>query len=333
MSYLKARHGKNDNTLSYIVEKTIECTPVGAMLKDLEKNSTEEYVKNGKKRFKIKLPRDKNGNIKLTDAQIAALEFALKVVAISLLFSITDKLTQVAVKKFSINKIEKTVSNKAMAEYLDSELKRLRDKHQPPKYKICSKKDFKNTNQAIQIFSSFFGRKTGDFFKTIADVAWDELLKFSILPYTLKKLLKYFAPKLAYYIGGQGIMVLLSDIIFTPLKILFGKYGIKIGTGEIYLHLFEYDGQYLEMGLAMTPHGWRLVNARAFFMQNVKDINDDPLLQKIGADKYVLVGFKIEDPPVSAYAPTKEEIDKYVTKFSSMTSKQLDKELKKFASK
>lgn len=331
MSYLKVRRGKDDQTLSYIVEKTIECTQVGAMLKDLEKNNIEEYVKNGKKRIKIKIPRDENGNIKLNDAQIAAIDFALKVIAISLLFSITDKLTHMAVKKFSINKIEKTVSNKAMREYLDSELKRLRDKHQPPKYKICSEEDFKNANQAIKVFSSFFGRKTGDFFKTIADVAWDELLKLNILPYIFKKLLKYFAPKIAYYVGGN--MVVLSDIIFTPLKILFGKYGIKIGTGEIYLHLFEYDDQYLEMGLTMTPHGWRLVNSRAFFMQNVKDIKDDPLLEKIGADKYVLVGFKIEDPPVSAYTPTKEEIDKYVTKFSSMTSKQLDKELKKFASK
>ena len=34
----------------------------------------------------------------------------------------------------------------------------------------------------------------------------------------------------------------------------------------------------------MTPQGWRLVNSRAFFMQNVKDIKDDPLLEKIGAD-------------------------------------------------
>lgn len=227
------------------------------------------------------VPKKKSAAWGLTKEQIAALMNLAKVIGIVIL-KVTlaiwiSKFTFSNLKKIAIREITKNQKNKALAEYLRKEIRKVYQTH--PGYTNCTLEQFEKTSVFAYMTSEFRDKTALEKAERITDFAIKSLIDVA---------------------SGKLLPIPFAMIWFGPLIRIFLTYtGLNMGISSVYTMCVKFGNQTLQVGVDVKPLSFVLRNIWVY------SFNKDG----------ELVATRIPDPPYSIYKITKKDIDEMIDKY------------------
>ena len=317
MSYFKEGISGLDKNFIYIIDKVAEETNIYPQLDKLE-----PYMHMQKNGFKLKLPKDENGNTYIPDDLRDSFIRFLRSVTIFLLELFAIVIFKMALRKFYVGRIQKTARNTKFIKYLDENKYKIEKDN--PDLHPCSKEEFLKAPFFEKLASEFREKSTKEAAKALARLTItrvSDVYGFFKMPGAKALMTILFILRKNKNLDDKNLLGITALYNFKMLsvisliKVVLGMYGINLGIISLYSRLMVYKNQAIMIRINMTPKGLRLQNLELYYYY----------IKANSPDKKVFIKKPIPDPPESVYQVSQAEINKEIKKLSKMSDKQLDR--------
>lgn len=316
MSYFKEGISGLDKNFIYIIDKAATVSGIYPQLDKLE-----PYMHMQKNGFKLKLPKDEDGNTYIPDDLKLAIAKFIKELAVFFLKVFAMAIFKASLKQFYIGRIKKTSNNIKFINYLEENKEKI-EKERPEIYP-CSKEEFLKAPFSEKLASEFREKSAKEAAKALANITItraSDIYGFFKMPGFKVIVMILFILKKNKNLDDKNLLSITSLYnykmlsIISLIKVILGIYGVNFGIVSLYSRLMVYKNQAIMVRVNMTPKGLRLQNLELYYYYYSKS---DP-------QKKIFLKKPIPDPPESVYKIPKADADKEIKKLSKMSYKQLD---------
>ena len=271
-----------------------------------------------------KVKHDENGYPVFTPVQIEFFECWLTGYLYGHLLGLLNTGLMIAFDRFSIGKIQQSLHNKELIEYLDKQVEEVYQKH--PNYRRCTREEFNKSSLFNYFMSEFRDKKAKDIAKQVGKEFIDKAIEYNLIPFILDKTFTkldigrvygpinpYTKQRIVGNMVNKGTIKSLKYLFSRPLKILASRHGLSMMLGSVYEQAIMYNGTIVFIGLEWSPTGFRFVNMRVL---SVKENGK-------------LVQTPIKNPPPNLFKPSKESWATIIKRVARIPKKQIQKEMDK----